>query len=80
MKTVEQDLRDILEQMEVPGAQDYSAGELALLAEYLTKRLTEDAALILAWQQEGERILEEGKRSVMFRLGCWWADRPWRKQ
>lgn len=36
MKTIEQELREILEQMEIPGALDFSSGELVFLAEYVS--------------------------------------------
>lgn len=36
-------------------------------------------AQIGAWRDEGEAIFQNMRRvSVAFRLGAWWADRPWR--
>lgn len=33
------------------------------------------------WIEEGEFLAEfTGSRSVLFKLGCWWADRPWRNR
>jgi hypothetical protein len=40
-------------------------------------RLNAGVALIVKWQAEGEKLLE-GKGGLMFSLGAWWADRPWR--
>ncbi len=37
----------------------------------LHKALTE-------WMDEGERIFGGRGLGLMFRLGAWWADRPWR--
>ena len=34
--------------------------------------------VVFAWQAEGERLFEGGV-GLMFSLGEWWADRPWRK-
>lgn len=31
------------------------------------------------WMNEGERIVGNQGLGMMFRLGVWWADRPWRK-
>jgi len=36
----------------------------------------EDQAL-LEWHEEGEAIMAQA--GIGFRLGGWWADRPWRK-
>ena len=31
------------------------------------------------WQQDGEALmLQHNNLRVIFRLGSWWADRPWR--
>ncbi len=36
---------------------------------------------IYAWQQHGEHLLTRPPGwNIMFRLGVWWADRPWRKK
>lgn len=33
------------------------------------------------WHEEGERLIDrQAELSVMFRLGAWWADRPWRRR
>jgi len=39
----------------------------------------EDCELILLWIKEGEDMMTKYGDS-MFRLGMWWADRPWRKK
>lgn len=39
--------------------------------------LEQQIADIAKWQAEGEGLLE-GKGGLMFSLGVWWADRPWR--
>lgn len=31
------------------------------------------------WISKGEAAMAASKRSALFRLGEWWADRPWRK-
>ena len=31
-----------------------------------------------AWQAEGESLIEGKNNGVLFALGEWWADRPWR--
>jgi len=36
-KSIEQQIRDALERMEIPGAQNYSAGELVELANLMTR-------------------------------------------
>lgn len=30
------------------------------------------------WKDEGERIFAKGGNVLLFSLGAWWADRPWR--
>ena len=50
-----------------------AADRLALL-----EQQTADIALVVKWQAEGERLIE-GRGGLMFSLGAWWADRPWRK-
>ena len=37
-------------------------------------------AAVIAWQQKGEHLITSNHRGVMFELGEWWADRPWRKR
>lgn len=32
-----------------------------------------------AWMARGEQIVSEGRLFWLFRLGYWWADRPWRR-
>lgn len=34
---------------------------------------------ILLWIQEGEALMEKQGFGVAFKVGVWWADRPWRK-
>lgn len=36
---------------------------------------------VTEWTREGEQLLSPGESaSVLFALGAWWADRPWRKR
>lgn len=37
-----------------------------------------DRKLLEVWKDEGERIFAKGGSGVLFWLGMWWADRPWR--
>jgi hypothetical protein len=33
------------------------------------------------WKAEGEALMARGERwSVLFSMGIWWADRPWRNK
>ena len=57
---------------EVAEALTAAADRLELLEEQ-----TADISLVFKWQEEGERLIE-GKGGLMFSLGAWWADRPWR--
>lgn len=42
--------------------------------------LEQEAILIENWKKRGEEIIETpGKVSLAFKLGGWWADRPWRR-
>lgn len=43
----------------------------------LLEQQTAYIALVAKWQTEGERLIE-GRCGLMFLLGAWWADRPWR--
>ena len=33
---------------------------------------------LIEWKEQGEAIMEQA--GVGFRLGAWWADRPWRQR
>lgn len=45
------------------------------------KQITsEEAQVILDWVKEGERIHNNLRWTFLFRLGYWWADRPWRNR
>lgn len=39
--------------------------------------LRAELAAVTAWKEEGEKIFG-GANGVLFSLGAWWADRPWR--
>jgi hypothetical protein len=58
-----------LEQIEL---HNEAADELESLA-----RLMDE---LVAWQAEGETLLEKPGLSSAFSLGRWWADRPWRER
>ena len=32
------------------------------------------------WRIKGEKLLERKGINFLFLVGCWWADRPWRKR
>lgn len=49
-----------------------AANELKPLAGYV--------AQLSAWQEKGERLLNNSGFNAAFSLGYWWADRPWRKR
>jgi hypothetical protein len=37
--------------------------------------------LLLEWQKKGDAIMQDkASWSVMFHIGQWWADRPWRNR
>lgn len=38
--------------------------------------LAQENTALLEWKQQGEAIMAQA--GVGFRLGAWWADRPWR--
>lgn len=41
----------------------------------------EESDAIRDWMVEGEQLNEQSVRvSVLFFLGAWWADRPWRRR
>lgn len=64
---------------------EHSAPEVAEVITAAADRLemlekqTSDIALVAEWQKEGERLIE-GRGGLMFSLGAWWADRPWRNR
>ncbi len=43
------------------------------------EKLTADFELIAKWREEWEKLFERKCVGVMFSIGGWWADRPWRK-
>ena len=53
----------------------YSPG---IVRQMLEKDILEQQRLA-DWQAEGERLLDGRGMGAMFRLGRWWADRPWRR-
>lgn len=60
------------EESELEASARDAANELELLAAHCKR--VED------WKQEGEALFERQGVSVMFSLGAWWADRPWRNR
>ena len=55
---------------------DYQRAEYAIeIAEKLNNAPVDDKHLI-KWAKEGESIMR--RAGIGFRLGTWWADRPWR--
>jgi len=49
----------------------------------MNQKQVEDLVLYIkeleAWQKKGEEIMESATScSIMFHIGQWWADRPWR--
>ena len=59
-----------------PGTDQLHARISELEAE--VKQLTEWNKELTEWVEEGEKLLALG--GVGFKLGVWWADRPWRKK
>lgn len=59
---------------ELVAAAREAADELEALAQYVRA--------IEGWKEEGEALLSEDPdtHSAFFMLGCWWADRPWRRR
>lgn len=51
--------------------------EISKLRAALAEQQEHEDALV-AWQQEGERIFDSASTGFSFKLGVWWADRPWR--
>jgi hypothetical protein len=43
-------------------------------------RLRGQVAQIEQWQAQGEQLLLSDRLGVAFRLGMWFADRPWRRR
>lgn len=73
--TAEQKARDMLERMGVEDAQSMTAGDLVELANLIAYQ-----DHVEAWQREGEAKLSGTPLGVLFWLGGWWADRPWRER
>jgi hypothetical protein len=55
----------------------YRFAKLVAYYELRTHRATEDR--LNKWMDEGERVFGSRGFGMMFRLGAWWADRPFRK-
>jgi hypothetical protein len=66
------------------------AGTTILDKEAEIERLRSHIAKLEAWEQEGEALLGQASKfgpdgnvmvraGAMFKLGAWWADRPWRR-
>jgi len=76
MTTLRQAAQQILEAWEKPlGMKDMCVAMDAIRVA-LAEPDQEDQAL-LEWHEEGEAIMAQA--GIGFRLGEWWADRPWRK-
>lgn len=63
---------------------DLAESQVAELRKECTRlrRLPEiiDTEALIAWKEEGEQMFGEiNRRSCLFRIGVWWAERPWRK-
>ena len=44
------------------------------------ERMVTYAKEVEAWMANGEKLFDKSGASVMFSLGSWWADRPWRNR
>ena len=44
------------------------------------ERMVTYAQEVEAWRANGEKLFDKSGASVMFSLGSWWADRPWRNR
>lgn len=50
------------------------------MSKLTNEEIEELAPIILDWIERGERLAEAYRgRFYLFRIGEWWADRPWRK-
>jgi hypothetical protein len=47
---------------------------------YRIEELENRLILIEDWRKTGELIFQNVPSLVMFHVGYWWADRPWRKR
>lgn len=43
-------------------------------------RLRQKVAQMEAWQARGEELIDAHYNGVLFSMGSWWADRPWRRR
>lgn len=43
-------------------------------------RLRQKVAQMEAWQASGEELIAADYNGVLFSMGLWWADRPWRRR
>jgi hypothetical protein len=54
--------------------EDHDAQEIEAYVSALENRI----AVVELWQRDGEQKMSGHPVGVLFRLGEWWADRPWR--
>lgn len=40
----------------------------------------EEYERLKAWKEAGEKIFEEQRWGMLFLLGVWWAERPWKNR
>lgn len=43
-------------------------------------KLRQKVAQMEAWQARGEELIAAHYHGVLFNMGSWWADRPWRRR
>lgn len=41
---------------------------------------SEEYEQLKAWKEAGEKIFEEKRWGMLFLLGVWWAERPWKNR
>ena len=72
-KNLVQRLREVETPASDPGLPDEAADEI--------ERLQQRLEAVEAWQNKGATLLQAlPSLSVLFSLGQWWADRPWRSR
>lgn len=45
-----------------------------------TLQVLAEPDLMSDWIRQGEVLMKSNRVGTMFRLGAWWADRPWRER